>query len=732
MHNNSPEQMPVLNRSVDEIRARAKLEGGKSFILHTEFDPAGDQPAAIAELTGGIREGDQNQVLLGATGTGKTFTMAKVIEETQRPAIILAPNKTLAAQLYGEFKGFFPENAVEYFVSYYDYYQPEAYVARSDTYIEKESQINEQIDRMRHSATRALLERDDVIIVASVSCIYGIGSVETYGAMTQDLISGTEYDQRKVMADLIAQQYRRNDAAFQRGSFRVRGDSLEIWPAHLDDRAWKLSFFGEELESITEFDPLTGEKTDTFEKVRIYANSHYVTPRPTMQQAIKGIKSELQTRLDQLVGDGKLLEAQRLEQRTNFDLEMLEATGVCNGIENYSRYLTGRAPGEPPPTLFEYIPDNAIVFADESHVSVPQIGGMYRGDYRRKFTLAEHGFRLPSCMDNRPLKFEEWDAMRPQSVFVSATPQSWELDQSGGVFTEQVIRPTGLLDPMVEIRPVGMQVDDLLDEVRRVTADGFRTLVTTLTKRMAEDLSEYMHEQGIKVRYMHSDIDTLERIEILRDLRLGAFDVLIGINLLREGLDIPECGLVAILDADKEGFLRSETSLVQTIGRAARNAEGRVIMYADRITGSMERAMRETDRRRAKQIAYNTENGITPETVKKNVEDILAGLYKGDVDMNRVTAKVEKPLHGANLEAVLNGLRADMRKAAENLEFEEAARLRDEVKRLETVDMVVSDDPLARQTAVDQAVSTANKMSGRSTAGRPGQRAGKPRRKKGR
>ncbi|WP_375552745.1 excinuclease ABC subunit UvrB [Rhodophyticola porphyridii] len=728
MHNNSPEQMPVLNRSVDEVRARTKLEGGKRFILHTEFEPAGDQPTAIAELAAGIREGDQNQVLLGATGTGKTFTMAKVIEETQRPAIILAPNKTLAAQLYGEFKGFFPENAVEYFVSYYDYYQPEAYVARSDTYIEKESQINEQIDRMRHSATRALLERDDVIIVASVSCIYGIGSVETYGAMTQDLIAGKEYDQRKVMADLIAQQYRRNDQAFQRGSFRVRGDSLEIWPAHLDDRAWKLSFFGEELESITEFDPLTGGKTDTFEKVRVYANSHYVTPRPTMQQAMKGIKAELQTRLDQLVGEGKLLEAQRLEQRTNFDLEMLEATGVCNGIENYSRYLTGRAPGEPPPTLFEYIPDNAIVFADESHVSVPQIGGMYRGDYRRKFTLAEHGFRLPSCMDNRPLKFEEWDAMRPQSVFVSATPQAWEIEQAGGVFTEQVIRPTGLLDPMVEIRPVEMQVDDLLDEVRRVTADGFRTLVTTLTKRMAEDLTEYMHEQGIKVRYMHSDIDTLERIEILRDLRLGAFDVLIGINLLREGLDIPECGLVAILDADKEGFLRSETSLVQTIGRAARNAEGRVIMYADRITGSMERAIGETDRRRAKQIAYNEEHGITPATVKKNVEDILAGLYKGDVDMNRVTAKVEKPLHGANLETVLNGLRTDMRKAAENLEFEEAARLRDEIKRLETVDLVISDDPLARQTAVEQAVDSATRMAGRSTAGRPGQRGGKARR----
>jgi len=703
---------------------REKLEGGIRFKLHAQFSPAGDQPTAIAELSTGLREGERNQVLLGATGTGKTFTMAKIIEETQRPAIILAPNKTLAAQLYGEFKGFFPENSVEYFVSYYDYYQPEAYVARSDTYIEKESQINEQIDRMRHSATRALLERDDVIIVASVSCIYGIGSVETYGAMTQDLQVGQSYDQRAIMADLVAQQYRRNDQAFQRGSFRVRGDSLEIWPAHLDDRAWKLSFFGDELEAIVEFDPLTGQRCASMEQVRVYANSHYVTPKPTMQQAVINIKKELRQRLDQLVAEGKLLEAQRLEQRTNFDIEMLEATGVCNGIENYSRYLTGRAPGEPPPTLFEFIPDNAIVFADESHVSVPQIGGMYRGDYRRKFTLAEHGFRLPSCMDNRPLKFEEWDAMRPQSVFVSATPGKWELEQTGGVFTEQVIRPTGLLDPQVEIRPVEMQVDDLLDEVRRVTAAGYRTLVTTLTKRMAEDLTEYLHEQGIKVRYMHSDIDTIERIEILRDLRLGAFDVLIGINLLREGLDIPECGLVAILDADKEGFLRSETSLIQTIGRAARNAEGRVIMYADKMTGSMERALAETDRRRGKQIAYNTLHGITPATVKKNVDDILAGLYQGDADMSRVTATIDKGMAGGNLAAVLDGLRTDMRKAAENLEFEEAARLRDEIKRLEAVELAVAADPLARQSAVEDAAEAATARSGRSTAGRPGQRGG--------
>ncbi len=680
---------PTLAASPTESRPRDKLEGGRRFTLHSEFEPAGDQPAAIAELVEGIVSGERNQVLLGATGTGKTFTAAKIIEATQRPAIILAPNKTLAAQLYAEFKGFFPDNSVEYFVSYYDYYQPEAYVARTDTYIEKESQINEQIDRMRHSATRALLERDDVIIVASVSCIYGIGSVETYGAMTQDLIAGQPYDQRRVIAGLVEQQYRRNDQAFQRGTFRVRGDSLEIWPAHLEDRAWRLSFFGEELEQVQEFDPLTGQRTDTLDRVRIYANSHYVTPRPTLQQAIKGIKAELTQRLDQLVKEGKLLEAQRLEQRTNFDLEMLEATGSCNGIENYSRYLTGRKPGEPPPTLFEYIPDNAIVFADESHVSVPQIGAMYKGDYRRKFTLAEHGFRLPSCMDNRPLKFEEWDAMRPQSVFVSATPAAWEIEQAGGAFTEQVIRPTGLVDPRVEIRPVSVQVDDLLDEVRRVAAEGNRVLVTVLTKRMAEDLTEYLHEQGIR--------------------------------LLREGLDIPECALVAILDADKEGFLRSETSLVQTIGRAARNADGRVIMYADHVTGSMERALAETSRRREKQTAYNAEHGITPETIRKNVADVLDGMFQGDTDMSRVTARVERPLIGANLAAHLDGLRKVMLKAAENLEFEEAARLRDEIKRLEAVELAVADDPLARQSAIEAEVEATARP--RSQAGRGGTRA---------
>ncbi len=699
---------------------RRKLEGGRRFALRAPFEPAGDQPQAIAELIRGLEAGERNQVLLGATGTGKTFTMAKVIEATQRPALILAPNKTLAAQLYGEFKAFFPENAVEYFVSYYDYYQPEAYVPRTDTYIEKEAQINEQIDRMRHAATRALLERDDVIIVASVSCIYGIGSVETYSAMTQDMVVGKIYDIRKFLSELVTQQYKRSDAAFQRGTFRVRGDTVELWPAHLEDRAWRFSFFGEELESIVEFDPLTGAKTDSFEQVRIYANSHYVTPRPTLQQAIKAIRAELAQRLQQLIAEGKLLEAQRLEQRTNFDLEMLEATGSCNGIENYSRYLTGRAPGEPPPTLFEFVPDHAIVFVDESHVAVPQLGGMFRGDYRRKFTLAEHGFRLPSCMDNRPLKFEEWDAMRPQTIFVSATPGDWELAQTGGVFVEQVIRPTGLVDPEVEVRPASTQVDDLLHEIRKVTARGHRVLVTVLTKRMAEDLTEFLHENGVRVRYMHSDIDTIERIEILRDLRLCAFDVLVGINLLREGLDIPECGLVAILDADKEGFLRSETSLIQTIGRAARNAEGRVIMYADTITNSMQRAIDETNRRRAKQIAYNQAHGITPQTVKKNIEDILAGLWQGDTDEARIAAKIDKPLVGANLAAHLESLRAEMRKAAENLEFEEAARIRDEIRRLEAVELVLAEDPFARQEALEEAARAAVKP--RSTAGRAGQK----------
>ena len=697
--------------------------------MHTDFQPSGDQPTAIDELVGGLHDGEQSQVLLGATGTGKTFTMAKIIEATQRPAIVLAPNKTLAAQLYGEFKGFFPENAVEYFVSYYDYYQPEAYVPRSDTYIEKEAMINEQIDRMCHSATRALFERDDVVIVASVSCIYGIGSAETYCAMTRDLRAGEECNQRSLISDLVTQQYRRNNQSFQRGDFRVRGDLLDLWPAHLEDRAWRISFFGDEIENISEFDPLTGAKTDDLQQIRIYANSHYVTPKPTLQQAVEKIKTELRQRLSELEKEGKLLESQRLEQRTNFDLEMIVATGSCSGIENYSRYLTGRKPGEPPPTLFEYIPDNAIVFADESHVTVPQLGAMYRGDFRRKFTLSEHGFRLPSCTDNRPLKFEEWDTMRTQSVFVSATPGDWELEQTAGTYAEQVIRPTGLVDPDVEVRPVAHQVDDLLFEARRAAELGYRTLVTTLTKRMAEDLTEYLHEQGLRVRYMHSDIETLERIEILRDLRLGAFDVLVGINLLREGLDIPECGLVAILDADKEGFLRSETSLIQTIGRAARNADGKVIMFADRITGSMERAIGETERRRQKQVKYNESHGITPETIRKNVADVMEGLYKGDADMSRVTAKIDEPKIGANLQAHLNALRDQMFSAAENLEFEEAARLRDEIKRLEAVELKVADDPLARQYEVDRAVDEALSKSGRSKSGKAGKPAGKAKRK---
>lgn len=682
-----------------------KSEGGIAIRMSSEYEPAGDQPTAIRDLVGGLETGERSQVLLGVTGSGKTFTMAKVIEETQRPALILAPNKTLAAQLYSEFKNFFPDNAVEYFVSYYDYYQPEAYVPRSDTYIEKESSINEQIDRMRHSATRSLLERDDCIIVASVSCIYGIGSVETYTAMTFQMNVGDRLDQRQLLADLVAQQYKRRDMDFQRGSFRVRGDTIEIFPAHLEDAAWRISMFGDEIDSITEFDPLTGQKTGDLKSVKIYANSHYVTPRPTLNAAIKSIKEELKGRLVELEKAGRLLEAQRLEQRTRYDVEMLEATGSCQGIENYSRYLTGRDPGDPPPTLFEYVPDNAIVFIDESHVTVPQIGGMYRGDFRRKATLAEYGFRLPSCMDNRPLRFEEWDAMRPDTIAVSATPGGWEMEQAGGVFAEQVIRPTGLIDPPVEIRSARSQVDDVLGEIRETAAKGYRTLCTVLTKRMAEDLTEYLHEQGVRVRYMHSDIDTLERIEIIRDLRLGAFDVLVGINLLREGLDIPECGFVAILDADKEGFLRSETSLVQTIGRAARNVDGKVILYADNITGSMQRAMDETTRRREKQMAYNEAHGITPESVKAKISDILDSVYERDhvrADISGASGKGFADggnLVGNNLQTHLNALEKSMRDAAADLDFEKAARLRDEIKRLKAVELAAMDDPLAREEA---------------------------------
>ncbi len=688
-----------------------KAEGGRPFKLISEYSPAGDQPTAIADLVAAARDGEQTQVLLGVTGSGKTFTMAKVIEELQRPALILAPNKILAAQLYGEFKSFFPDNAVEYFVSYYDYYQPEAYVPRSDTYIEKESSVNEAIDRMRHSATRSLLERDDVLIVASVSCIYGIGSVETYSAMIFDIKKGDTVDQRELIRKLVALQYKRNDHAFTRGTFRVRGDSLEIFPSHYDDTAWRIRLFGDEVEDIAEFDPLSGKAGAKLEKVRVYANSHYVTPGPTMKQAAEAIRFELTERLKELEIEGRLLEAQRLEQRTNFDLEMIAATGSCAGIENYSRFLTGRLPGEPPPTLFEYLPENALLFVDESHQTVPQIGAMAKGDHRRKLTLAEYGFRLPSCIDNRPLRFNEWDAMRPQTVAVSATPGSWEMEQSGGVFAEQVIRPTGLIDPPVEIKPVEDQVDDLINEAKITAAKGYRTLVTTLTKRMSEDLTEFMHEQGLRVRYMHSDVETLERIELIRDLRMGVYDVLIGINLLREGLDIPECGLVAILDADKEGFLRSETSLIQTIGRAARNVDGRVILYADRITGSMERALNETGRRREKQEAYNAEHGITPTTIKRNIQDIVAHTAAQDSVLVEIeTDDGRNNLVGHNLRAYIEDLEKRMRNAAADLEFEEAGRLRDEIRKLEQEELGL---PVAEHKAP---------RVGRSNEGKPGTR----------
>jgi excinuclease ABC subunit B len=653
------------------------------FKLVSDFAPNGDQPKAITSLLEGIADNEKDQVLLGVTGSGKTFTIAHVIEQSKRPALILAPNKTLAAQLYGEMKGLFPENAVEYFVSYYDYYQPEAYVPRSDLFIEKESSINEQIDRLRHSATRSLLERDDVIIVASVSCIYGIGSVETYSEMTLSLQTGGEIERQKLLRRLTELQYKRNDLNFVRGTFRVRGDNIEVFPAHLEDRAWRISLFGDEIEQIWEFDPLTGEKITSLDKIIVFANSHYVTPRPTLQQAVKLIGSELQDRLLEFNETSKLLEAQRIEQRTQFDLEMIEATGSCNGIENYSRYLSGRKQGEPPPTLFEYLPENALLIVDESHVTVPQIGAMYKGDFARKSTLSEYGFRLPSCLDNRPLKFEEWEHFRPQTIHVSATPGKWELEQTGGVFVEQVVRPTGLIDPECIVRPIETQVDDIIAESREAAANGTRVLVTTLTKKMAEALTEYMHEAGIKVRYVHSDVDTLERIEIIRDLRLGLFDVLIGINLLREGLDIPECALVGILDADKEGYLRSRTSLIQTIGRAARNAEGRVILYADRITDSMQYAIDETKRRRDKQTAWNKANGITPETIKKDITDILDSVYE---KADRVTVKAgskDASLHGKDIPTIIAELETKMRDAAANLEFEEAARFRDELKRIE-------------------------------------------------
>ncbi len=695
------------------IAERPRSDASRPFEIVSDFRPAGDQPQAITALLDGVTAGERDQVLLGVTGSGKTFTMAHVIEQHARPTLILAHNKTLAAQLYGEMKTFFPYNAVEYFVSYYDYYQPEAYVPRSDTYIEKDASINEQIDRMRHSATRALLERDDVIIVASVSCIFGIGSLATYQAMTIPLHPGQTIEMGDLTREFVALQYRRNDTNFIRGTFRVRGDTVEIFPAHYEDRAWRLSFFGNEIEAISEFDPLTGERIAVLQEIVVYANSHYVTPRPTIRQAIQHIRNELKERLEWFEAEGKLLEAQRLRERTRFDLEMLEATDHCTGIENYSRYLTGRAAGEPPPTLFEYLPDNALLIVDESHVTIPQVGGMFRGDFNRKSTLAEFGFRLPSCVDNRPLKFEEWDAMRPQTIYVSATPGPWELEQAGGTFVEQVIRPTGLIDPICVVRPVANQVDDLLRECRTRAEAGQRVLVTTLTKRMAEHLTEYMHEAGLRVRYLHSDIDTLERIEIIRDLRLGAFDILVGINLLREGLDIPECALVAILDADKEGFLRSRTSLIQTIGRAARNVDGRVILYADIETESLRYAIEETDRRRNLQEAYNAAQGITPESVKKNIADVLESVYAQD-SFTIGTDDDETPhMIGHNIESYIADLEERMREAAANLEFEEAARLRDELRRIENVELGIPMGPRRLQARMDAAARRHRKSKGR-------------------
>ena len=698
-----------------------KLEGGKKFKIKSDFKPAGDQPEAIKKLVNGANKEAFNQVLLGVTGSGKTFTMAKVIEATNRPALILAPNKTLAAQLYGEMKNFFPDNAVEYFVSYYDYYTPEAYVPRSDTYIEKEASINEQIDRMRHSATRSLLERDDVLIVASVSCIYGLGSVEAYSKMTLTLQKNFEYNREQIIKSLVALQYKRNDQNFYRGTFRARGEYLEIFPSHLEDRAWRLNLFGDKLEKIEEFDPLTGDQVRELSLVKVYANSHYITPKPTIEQAIINIKKELEITLKKHKAENKLLEAQRLEERTKFDLEMIEATGSCAGIENYSRFLSGRKPGEPPPTLFEYFPDNTLIFVDECHVTVPQLNGMYKGDRSRKSTLAEYGFRLPSCMDNRPLKFEEWDLMRTQTVFVSATPGPWELEQTKGKYIDQVIRPTGLIDPPVEIRPAKNQVDDLMHECKKVIENSHRVLVTTLTKKMAEDLTEYLHENGIKVRYLHSDIDTLERIEIMRDLRMGVFDVLVGINLLREGLDIPECALVGILDADKEGFLRSETSLIQTIGRAARNVEGKVILYADKETKSIKKAIAETDRRRQIQLNYNKKHKIDAKSVKKEISDILESVYEKDYVKISDGSNI-----GGNLKKHLKGLDKKMKEAASNLEFEEAAKIRDEIRKLESTELEITLNPKIRQYDVK------NKLypKGRSTMGMPGTKVTKKRDKK--
>ena len=660
------------------------------FQIQSKFTPSGDQPNAIKLLTQGLNNGVKDQVLLGVTGSGKTYTMAKIIEEVQRPAIVLAPNKTLAAQLYGEFKSFFPQNAVEYFVSYYDYYQPEAYVARTDTYIEKDASINEQIDKMRHSATRSLIEKKDLIIVASVSCIYGIGPLDVYADMTEKIEVNMNIDLRMIITRLVELQYKRNDLNFYRGTFRVRGDTLEIFPAHYDDKAWRISFFGNDVESIEEFDPLTGEIFENINSITIFANSHYITPKPTLETAMLQIKNDLKSRLDFFNRENKLLEAQRLEQRTIFDLEMIGTTGTCAGIENYSRYLSGRLEGNPPPTLFEFMPKDAIVFIDESHVTIPQLGAMYKGDLSRKENLSEYGFRLPSCKDNRPLNFDEWNGMRSQTIYVSATPGKWELSQTGGKFIEQIIRPTGLIDPTTEIRPVKNQVEDVVDEINNIITSNQRVLITVLTKKMAEDLTEFMHEKGIRVRYLHSDIDTIERIEIIRDLRKGIFDVLIGINLLREGLDIPECSLVAILDADKEGFLRSETSLTQTIGRAARNVNGRVILYADKVTNSISNALAETERRRKKQRLYNNDNNITPETISRNVDDLDYSIYEKDYYNVGIDSKIE--LKEEDFDKKVERLKKEMLDAASNLEFEEAARIRDELKRLSNKNLLIDEN----------------------------------------
>ena len=682
-----------MNQNSPNFDALSEANKNK-FVITSDYKPNGDQPNAINSLVKNIKKGENEQVLLGVTGSGKTFTMAKVIEALQKPTLIMAPNKTLAAQLYGEMKSLFPNNAVEYFVSYYDYYTPEAYVPRSDTYIEKESSINEQIDRLRHSATRSLIERKDTIIVASVSCIYGIGSVETYSSMSFTLEKNQNIERDFIIRKLVELLYKRRDMDFKRGSFRVKGDILEIFPSHFEDRSWKISMFGDEIEMITEVDPLTGEKLDSLDKIRIFANSHYVTPKPTIKKAITQIKEDLKQQLVVFETENKLLEKQRLDERTNFDLEMLETTGSCSGIENYSRYLSGRKPGEPPPTLYEYIPEDSLLFIDESHITCSQISGMYKGDFSRKSTLSQYGFRLPSCLDNRPLKREEWDAMRPQTVFVSATPGDYELDKTGGIFVEQVIRPTGLVDPPIEIRPTKHQIDNLVDECRKTIESGYRVMITTLTKKMSEDLTEYLHEEGFKVRYLHSDIDTLERIEIIRDLRLGVFNILVGINLLREGLDIPECALMAILDADKEGYLRSKTSLIQTIGRAARNIESKVIMYADTKTKSMLAAIEETSRRRKKQLQYNKENNITPVSIKKSIEEIIDSTAEQD----HVTIPIDnvKQLVGKDLEIHIKELEKKMNTFASNLEFEDAATVRDEINRLKAKQMGLNKKALER------------------------------------